>query len=471
MRQNITLLNGVLTLNVRDKENNMKKLVAFMFLLSLVFACNNGKLEKPSEEVEKQKPVLKKLEILKVSDGSSLKVFEEFKSNTMSGFETEEEKVKIKFDVDLEVKVYFNPDLPEYKFPLTKIGNNTLNIILEKDGLQNVYILTIKRNSKEAEIREIKELRFTTDYAADADGATLVNRNASDDKLFELELSHIYAERKYFIFVEGKDESDVVFIEGKIAPYPKANKQRIEVGNLAKATGETKQDFYIFKEGVDTSNLGLATKYTLKIAIKKEPNTKIKSVKFNEEAGNIDGNKITCEHEFEVGTSINTTLELEDATSTYTVNAGNPVAIAGNGAKFNIVVVPEEGESFKETYSVVLKAKTTEVKKITGIKYVDQGPTYNIAELNLTADRNKDNVCLIDYTSGISGNLSFLPVPENDIKNVEKDLWGSYSEVQKLGVAYVIQARDLRNITTKGIKIRVTFNDDTTDEFIIKAKE
>ena len=110
----------------------MKKLVTFMFLLCLVFACNNGKVEKPSEEVKKQKPVLKKLEILKVSDGSSLKVFEEFKSNTISGFETEEEKVKIKFDVDLDVKVYFNTDLPDYKFPLTKIGNNTLNIILEK---------------------------------------------------------------------------------------------------------------------------------------------------------------------------------------------------------------------------------------------------------------------------------------------------------------------------------------------------
>ena len=449
----------------------MKKLVTFMFLLSLVFACNNGKVEKPSEEVKKQKPVLKKLEILKVSDNSNIKTFEKFKDNVIDGIETEEEKVEIKFHVDLEVKVYFNPELPEHKFALTKVGDNTLNIILEKDGLQNVYILKIKRISKTTEERKIKNLLFTTDYVADADHATLMNKNASDDKLFELELSHIYAERKYFIFVEGKDESDVVFIEGKIAPYPKANRQRIEVGNLAKAGKETLQYLYLFKDGEDTSNLGLGTKYTLKITIKKEPNTKIKSVKFNEKAGKIDGKQITCEHEFDVGTNITTTLELEATTSTYTVNAGNPVAIAGNGARFDIVVVPEEGESFKETYSVVLNAKTTEVKKITGIKYVDQGPTYNIAELNLTADRNKDNVCLIDYTSGISGNLSFLPVPENDIKNVEKDLWGSYSEVQKLGVAYVIQARDLRNITTKGIKIRVTFNDDTTDEFIIKAKE
>ena len=113
----------------------MKKLVTFMFLLSLVFACNNGKVEKPSEEVKKQKPVLKKLEILKVSDNSNIKTFEKFKDNVIDGIETEEEKVEIKFHVDLEVKVYFNPELPEHKFALTKVGDNTLNIILEKDGL------------------------------------------------------------------------------------------------------------------------------------------------------------------------------------------------------------------------------------------------------------------------------------------------------------------------------------------------
>lgn len=444
----------------------MKKLVTFMFLLSLVFACNNGKVEKPSEEVKKQKPVLKKLEILKVSDGSSLKVFEEFKSNTISGFETEEEKVEIKFHVDLEVKVYLDPELPEHKFALTKVGDNTLNIILEKDGLQNVYILKIKRISKTTEERKIKNLLFTTDYVADADHATLMNKNASDDKLFELTLLHTEEERKYFIFVEGENESDIVFIEGKIAPYPKANKQRIEVGNLAKAGEETLQYLYLFKDGEDTSNLGLGTKYTLKITIKKEPNTKIKSVKFNEKDGKIDGKQITCEHEFDVGTSITTTLELEATTSTYTVNAGNPVAIAGNGAKFNIVVVPEEGESFKETYSVVLKAKTTEVKKITGIKYYD-GDVSTSDDLSETSNR-EDDVCKIS-SHDEDNNFSFLPIPSENIKSIERFVTynSTYWDIQKRGDVFVISKRDAKSLA-QGIKIKVTFKDDTTDEFTIK---
>ena len=190
----------------------MKKLVGFIFLLSLLLSCNNWKETKPSEEPQKQKPVLKKLEILKVSDGSSIKTFEEFPSNAIGGIETEEEKVKIRFSVDLEVKVYFTPDLPTYEFTLSKIGDNVLNIKLEKDGLENVYILTIRRKSTNVDMREIKELRFTTDYVADYSVATVVNKNASDDKLFELECSHIDSGRKYFIFVDGKEPTDVVFI-------------------------------------------------------------------------------------------------------------------------------------------------------------------------------------------------------------------------------------------------------------------
>lgn len=444
----------------------MKKLVGFIFLLSLLLSCNNWKETKPSEEPQKQKPVLKKLEILKISDGSSIKTFEEFPSNAIGGIETEEEKVKIKFSVDLEVKVYFTPDLPTYEFTLSKIGDNVLNIKLEKDGLENVYILTIRRKSTNVDMREIKELRFTTDYVADYSVATVVNKNASDDKLFELECSHIDAERKYFIFVDGKEPTDVVFIEGKVAPYPKADKQRIGVGNLAKAGEVTALDFYLFRDGVDVANTGLGTKYTLKVSIRKEPNTKIKSVNFNGEIGNIDGRQITCDHEFDVGTTIATTLELDAATSTYTINGGNPVKIAGNGANFEIVVVPEEGDTFKETYSVKLKAKATLNKKITGIKYYDGDvPTPN--DLSETSNR-EDDVCKIS-SHDEDNNFSFLPIPSDEIKTIERFVAynNNYFAIQKRGDVFVILKREAKGLA-QGIKIKVTFNDDTTDEFTIK---
>ena len=446
----------------------MKKLVGFIFLLSLLLSCNNWKETKPSEEPQKQKPVLKKLEILKVSDGSSIKTFEEFPSKAIGGIETEEEKVKIKFSVDLEVKVYFTPDLPTYEFTLSKIGDNVLNIKLEKDGLENVYILTIRRKSTNVDMREIKELRFTTDYVADYSVATVVNKNASDDKLFELECSHIDAERKYFIFVDGKEPTDVVFIEGKVAPYPKADKQRIGVGNLAKAGEVTALDFYLFRDGVDVANTGLGTKYTLKVSIRKEPNTKIKQVKFNNKDGKIDGRQITCEHEFDVGTTIATTLELDAATSTYTINGGNPVKIAGNGANFEIVVVPEEGETFKETYSVKLKAKTTLNKKITGIKYYD-GDVSTSNDLSETSNR-EDDVCKIS-SHDEDNNFSFLPIPSENIKSIERFVAynSTYWDIPKRGNVFVISKRDARSLA-QGIKIKVTFNDDTTDEFTIKKE-
>jgi len=444
----------------------MKKLLKFIFLMSLLLSCNNGKETKPSEEPQKQKPVLKKLEILKVSDGSSIKTLEEFPSNVIGGIETEEEKVKIKFSVDLEVKVYFTPELPTHEFSLSKIGDNVLNIKLEKDGLENVYILTIKRTSKTTELRKIKNLKFTTDQVADYDKATNVSKNSSDDSLFELQLSHVNSERKYFIFVEGEDETDVVFIEGKVAPYPKADKQRIEVGNLARAGGETILNFYLFKDGVDTANLGLGTKYTLKVSIKKEPNTKIKQVKFNEKDGKIDGNQITCEHEFDIGTTIATTLELDATTSNYTVNGGNPVKIAGNGANFDIVVVPEEGETFKETYSVKLKAKATLNKKITGIKYYD-GDVSTSDDLSETSNR-EDDVCKIS-SHDEDNNFSFLPIPSDEIKTIERFVAynSTYSPIPKRGDVFVLMKRDAKGLA-QGIKIKVTFNDDTTDEFIIK---
>ena len=446
----------------------MKKLVGFIFLLSLLLSCNNWKETKPSEEPQKQKPVLKKLEILKVSDGSSIKTFEEFPSKAIGGIETEEEKVKIKFSVDLEVKVYFTPDLPTYEFTLSKIGDNVLNIKLEKDGLENVYILTIRRKSTNVDMREIKELRFTTDYVADYSVATVVNKNASDDKLFELECSHIDAERKYFIFVDGKDQTDVVFIEGKVAPYPKADKQRIGVGNLAKAGEVTALDFYLFRDGVNTANIGLGTKYTLKVSIRKEPNTKIKSVNFNGKIGNIDGRQITCEHEFDVGTTITTNLELDATTSNYTVNGGNPVKIAGNGANFDIVVVPEEGETFKETYSVKLKAKATLNKKITGIKYYD-GDVSTSDDLSETSNR-EDDVCKIS-SHDEDNNFSFLPIPSENIKSIERFVAynSTYWDIPKRGNVFVISKRDARSLA-QGIKIKVTFNDDTTDEFTIKKE-
>ena len=446
----------------------MKKLVGFIFLLSLLLSCNNWKETKPSEEPQKQKPVLKKLEILKVSDGSSIKTFEEFSSNAIGGIETEEEKVKISFSVDLEVKVYFTPVLPTHEFTLSKIGDNVLNIKLEKDGLENVYILTIRRKSTNVDMREINELRFTTDYVADYDVATVVNRNASNDKLFELELSHIHSEKKYFIFVDGKDQTDVVFIGGKVAPYPKADKKKIEIGNLVKAGNVTTLDFYLFKDGVDVANTGLGTKYTLKVSIRKEPNTKIKQVKFNDKDGKIDGRQITCEHEFDVGTTIATTLELDAATSTYTINGGNPVKIAGNGANFEIVVVPEEGETSKETYSVKLKAKTTLNKKITGIKYYDGDvPTPN--DLSETSNR-EDDVCKIS-SHDEDNNFSFLPIPSDEIKTIERFVAynNNYFAIQKRGDVFVILKRDAKGLA-QGIKIRVTFNDDTTDEFTIKTE-
>ena len=446
----------------------MKKLVGFIFLLSLLLSCNNWKETKPSEEPQKQKPVLKKLEILKVSDGSSIKTFEEFPSNAIGGIETEEEKVKISFSVDLEVKVYFTPVLPTYEFTLSKIGDNVLNIKLEKDGLENVYILTIRRKSTNVDMREINELRFTTDYVADYDVATVVNKHASDDKLFELECSHIDAERKYFIFVDGKEPTDVVFIGGKVAPYPKADKQRIGVGNLAKAGNVTTLDFYLFKDGVDVANTGLGTKYTLKVSIRKEPNTKIKQVKFNDKDGKIVGRQITCEHEFDVGSTITTTLELDAATSTYTINGGNPVKIAGNGANFDIVVVPEEGDTFKETYSVKLKAKATLNKKITGIKYYDgDAPTPN--DLSETSNR-EDDVCKIS-SHDEDNNFSFLPIPSDEIKTIERFVAynGTYWAIPKRGNVFVILNRDAKGLA-QGIKIRVTFNDDTTDEFTIKTE-
>ena len=446
----------------------MKKLVGFIFLLSLLLSCNNWKETKPSEEPQKQKPVLKKLEILKVSDGSSIKTFEEFPSNAIGGIETEEEKVKIRFSVDLEVKVYFTPDLPTYEFTLSKIGDNVLNIKLEKDGLENVYILMIRRKSTNVDMREIKELRFTTDYVADYSVATVVNKNASDDKLFELECSHIDAERKYFIFVDGKEPTDVVFIEGKVAPYPKADKQRIGVGNLAKAGEVTALDFYLFRDGVNVANTGLGTKYTLKVSIRKEPNTKIKRVKFNDKDGKIDGRQITCEHEFDVGTTIATTLELDAATSTYTINGGNPVKIAGNGANFDIVVVPEEGETFKETYSVKLKAKATLNKKITGIKYYD-GDVSTSDDLSETSNR-EDDVCKIS-SHDEDNNFSFLPIPDDEIKTIERFVAynNTYFSIPKRGDVFVLQRRDAKGLA-QGIKIKVTFNDDTTDEFTIKKE-
>ena len=444
----------------------MKKLLKFIFLMSLLLSCNNGKETKPSEEPQKQKPVLKKLEILKVSDGSSIKTLEEFPSNVIGGIETEEEKVKIKFSVDLEVKVYFTPDLPTYEFTLSKIGDNILNIKLEKDGLENVYILTIKRTSKTTELRKIKNLKFTTDQVADYDRAISVSKNSSDDRLFELQLSHVNSERKYFIFVEGEDETDVVFIEGKVAPYPKADKQRIEVGNLARAGGETILNFYLFKDGVDTANLGLGTKYTLKVSIKKEPNTKIKQVKFNEKDGKIDGNQITCDYEFDIGTTIVTTLELDATTSNYTVNDGNPIKIAGNGANFDIVVVPEEGETSKETYNVKLKAKATLNKKITGIKYYD-GDVSTSDDLSETSNR-EDDICKIS-SHDEDNNFSFLPIPSDEIKTIERFVAynNSYFAIQKRGDVFVILRRDAKGLA-QGIKIKVTFNDNTTDEFIIK---
>ena len=449
----------------------MKKIVGFIFLLSLLFACNNNG-NKPKQEpgglVKKQKPVLKKLEILKVSDGSSIKTFEEFPSNAIDGIETEEEKVKIRFSVDLEVKVYFTPDLPTYEFSLSKIGDNVLNIKLEKDGLENVYILTIRRKSTNVDMREIKELRFTTDYVADYSVATVVNKNASDDKLFELECSHIDSGRKYFIFVDGKEPTDVVFIKGKVAPHPKADKQRIEVGNLVNAGEVTTLDFYLFKEGVDVANTGLGTKYTLKVSIKKEPNTKIKQVKFNDKDGNIDGRQITCEYEFDVDTTITTILELDAATSTYTINGGNPVKIAGNGANFDIVVVPEEGETSKETYSVKLKAKATLNKKITGIKYYD-GDVSTSNDLSGTSNR-EDDVCKIS-SHDEDNNFSFLPIPSDEIKTIERFVAynNNYFAIQKRGDVFVILRRDAKGLA-QGIKIKVTFNDDTTDEFTIKKK-
>lgn len=450
----------------------MKKRICFLGLVfMLIFACKNN-MQTGTDINSKRpvKPVLVKLEVRKTVDDTLIFSETNFTDNLIDAGIHEVESVKIKIEAENSSTVKFEPDLEgavSDEFTLKIVGENFLNIILTGNGNQNVYILKITRRQADSNPpRKIKNLKADFGWTPSITSAVPAVKDAADDKSFKLNLDHNKGGSRYSIFVEGEDSEDVVVVQGKTETF-KADNSRISCGNLPETGKSAVLVFYLFQKDVDTVNLGLGTKFELTIEIAKEPNTKISSVRFNGKEGVINGNIITCEAEFDVDTVITTDAVCEDTSSSAVVNDGNEVRISASGAVFKIIVTPKEGDIYKTVYNVTLKAKTENLKRVTGIKWTDGSLPSTQDDLTETSERNQSNVCIVNYTEN---NFSFVPVvSEGIVKTVQKKSGGVFTGIDPYysSGCYVIQKRDCWQLET-GITIKVIFTDGKSDEFVIK---
>ena len=462
-----------------------RKLFSFLSVLLVLtaFGCNTntkGGENNPRPDKETA-PTIKKLEVFKMDGTTSLFSIENPKDSKITATATQEESVKVKVTADSGVNITYDPALTgtgKDEFALGTVGKNTLKITLTKGALKKEYTLEIERTQIIPPSNKLlKNVKVGTGALATWQNAKLGVATTNPDE-YAITFEHSVAGQKYSLFVEAESATDVVFIKDftKKPPYPKADKSDIrDIADLPAVGGNDTLEFYLFEKEEDVSNLTLGRKYTVKLTVMAEPNTKIKTITFNNNTGIInEGNKkITCETEFDIGTVINTVVTLEDATGQYKIvdDAGKeitlPLTIAVSGLKFNIAVIPQAGEAFKATYYVTLQAKKAQqVKIITGIKYLD-GSTSSETDLKENADRGDNNICEVSYSG--DNNLTFLPMPKENISLVEEKVGNSYNEIPKVSGFFVIQKRSLYKLNA-GMTVRVTFKDGKTDEFIIKKK-
>lgn len=413
------------------------------------------------------KPKLLRLQVKNAASDELLFSTEDFTNNEINaGAFDDIERVKIIADVETGASVTYHPALEnENEFPLKVIGENSLNIILTKNGLSNAYIVKITRNAPSVVARKVKAVKADFGWMANLASAASAEKDAVLQNQFNLTLPHTKANQRCSLFIEGEDTEDIVILSGKPDKF-QANNSAIHIGNTPVAGGTGVFEFYLFQKDADTTNMGLGTKFTLKITVASEPNTKITSIKFNNIEGKIDSSSISCDEEFEIDTVINTVVVCEAPSSTVVINDNNEVKITAAGAEFNISVIPEEGETWKQTYTVKLNAKIEFVKRITSIKYATDSVPSSEDDLSETSTRDTgDNNFTVSYTSG---SFAFLPVTsEGEITEVQIKEWNGYKK-QNLynNLCYYIQRPHALN--GSGITIRVIFSDKKADEFLIK---
>lgn len=469
-----------------------RKLFSYVavLLLFVVFGCSGTNNPKGTNSGAETALKITRLELKKM-DGMIIETLEN-PAKKITAKDTEEDRIKIEVTPAEEgVSVTYNPTLQENgkdKFAALNLGNNTFTITLRKGDLKTEYTLEInlKENEKPSD-KTIKTLKIgAVPYYQSYERA--IEANKGQDGKYTATLPHSVARKPYFLFVEGNNLKDVVFIEGitKSTPYPRADTRGIDFGKdekLPDEGGNKEFTFYIFQKDSDVTDLSKGVKYTVIINIKPIPNTNIAGITFNNEVGIIDKQNITCNAEFEIGKAVSVNVTLADATSRWKMvdkdeDEIQSLAIEATGADFFINVIPEAGAEFKSKYHVTLKAKKGETeKKITEIRYKTRS-TPN-AEVK-TATRGAGDVFLLTYTGGkiyFETNIPILKTGENttDVKITEiqyKDENGQYTKKLKKIGSFMIDGEAINKVESpEGLAVRVAFTDNKADEFIIKKQQ
>ena len=490
------------SISILDEESFMKKRMFFglaLFLVLFVFACNgtgkkpeNKKDETPQQQggesqnpgQDEATPILKKIEVKTMDDAS---IFSNEKpNNPIDAGKTKEEKVKVVITVDSDVTVEsLLQGAKKDEWTLSNIGENSLEIKLKRKVKTATYTLKLIREKNtpptpppapQPETKELESLKIGFGNTTTLNDAKEPKVDASDSHVYNMEVSHTYSEWKYTLFVNGKNTENIVYIPSVTltTPYPKADNKGIVAGSLPKAGGKSKCEFYLFASEADISDLSKGVKYTINFTVKNMPNTKIKNIAFNGKNGKIDGNNITCGDKFDIDTVINVVCTLEASTSTFkktgmeNYDELSEIRILASGAQFRILVTPQEGEAYRETYTVKLDANQQAPKAIvTGIRYYDGRGNSN-TDLTETANR-EDDVFKVEHTEDEA--FSFLPLPSENIEKVEMSPYTQYDAVRQISGIYILDARKAnQKITSAGTKFRVTYKDGKVDEFTIKKK-
>lgn len=209
-------------------------------------------------------------------------------------------------------------------------------------------------------------------------------------------------------------------------------------------------------------------------------NANIKSIKFNEIDGIIEGKNITCPSSFSIGSTVSVVPTLENSRAQASINGGESVVIKEEGASFTIVVTPEKQDGIRKIYQCNLEAPPNdEIKKVKALNYDRDSTTIpNVADLldvgELQKEEGEKYVTLPLYTAAENVALHFETGLE--IANVffmKKNRWirlDSYSSSKKI-LTLREGVLSLPPSLSSSIKLKVLFKNKAYDTITIKFKK
>lgn len=227
-------------------------------------------------------------------------------------------------------------------------------------------------------------------------------------------------------------------------------------------------------EGAKVYNLHIKTSIA-----PENQNASIKSIKFNEFDGIIEGKNITCSSSFSVGSTINVVPTLENNRASCSINGNESVVIKEEGVSFTIVVTPEKTDGIRKIYSVFLEAPPNdEIKRLKVLNY-DSNSTLipsiaDLVDVEVQKEENEKYVVIPLYTVAENVAINFETTLE--IANVffmKKNRWtrlDSYSSSKK-----ILTLREgvlpLPPSLSTEMRLKVLFKSKSYDTITIKFKK